>query len=155
VPDSVPLAKGLSDALPAGDSVLGRVKITDGTDVADVIDLGTFAGLGQVLLDASGDPIDPAPAASFDHGSNRDVDATAEQITTTSVVPKFGILVRAAPGNSGVVYVGNSDVTAGTTDATDGMPLQAGESVLIKIDNVNKIYVIGSAVNQIVYWLAV
>jgi hypothetical protein len=94
-------------------------------------------------------------ASSFDHGSNRDVDATAEQITTSSITAKFGVLVRAAPGNSGVVYIGNSDVTAGTTDATDGMPLQAGESVLVKVDNANKVYAIGSAANQIVYWLVV
>ena len=41
---SIPLAKGLSDALPTGDNTLGRVKITDGTDVALVDPLGNIWG---------------------------------------------------------------------------------------------------------------
>lgn len=133
---------GTTSPTGAGDNLIGRVKITDGTDVADV----TTAGELEVV---------EGPATSFDHGSNRDIDATAEQITTTSVVPKFGVLVKADAANTGILYLGNSDVTAGTTAATDGMPLSAGESVLIKIDNVNKIYAIGSAANQIAYWMTV
>ncbi len=93
--------------------------------------------------------------ATFDHGSNQDVDTVAEQITTTSIVTTRGVVVKAANANTGTIYVGLSDVTAGTTGATDGFELGAGESVLVKVDNANKIYVIASAVNQIAYWLAV
>ncbi|MHC4269151.1 MAG: hypothetical protein ACYSWS_03415 [Planctomycetota bacterium] len=92
---------------------------------------------------------------AFDHGRNSDVDTAAEQITTTSVAAKFGVLVKAANGNAGTIYVGNSDVTANSADATDGFELGAGESVLIKVDNANKVYVIASEVNQIVYWMTV
>jgi len=64
-------------------------------------------------------------------------------------------LVKAANANTGIVYVGNSDVTANTADATDGFELAAGESVMIEIDNPNKIYVFASVANQKVFWLAV
>ena len=92
---------------------------------------------------------------TFDHGRNSDVDAAAEQITTTSVTADQGVVVKAANGNSGKIYVGNSDVTADSTDATDGFELGAGESILIKVNNVNKIYVIASTTNQSVYWMTV
>ena len=93
--------------------------------------------------------------ATFDHGSNRDVDTAAEQITTTSIVASKGVEVKAASSNTDIIYVGNSDVTAGTTDATDGFELTAGESIFVPVDNANKVYVIASAVNQIVYFLVI
>lgn len=97
----------------------------------------------------------PGLASAFDHGSNRDIDTTAEQISTASYVPTWGVMLTADAANSGILYIGNSDVTAGTTDATDGTPLSAGESKTFPIDNVNKLYAIGSAANQIAYWFAV
>jgi hypothetical protein len=95
-----------------------------------------------------------APASSFDHGGNSDIDTTAEQITTTSMASSGGVLVRADDSNTGYLYLGNSDVTAGT-DATQGIKLAAGESIFIPIDNANKIYAIGSAVNQALTFLVI
>lgn len=89
----------------------------------------------------------------FNHGRNSDVDTAAEQITTTNIVASHGVLVKAANGNSGKIYVGKSDVTADSTDATDGFELGAGESVFVEIDNANKVYVIASAANQSVYYI--
>ena len=93
--------------------------------------------------------------SSFDHGRNSDVDTSAEQITTTSITANLGVLVKAANGNTGKIFVGNSDVTADSADATDGFELGAGESLLVKVDNANKVYVIASAINQVVYWFVV
>ena len=282
MPESNHLSDELIGALPAGDAVIGRVKVTDGSEVADVLDQGTSNGLAVVVLDGAGDPVTsfgggtqytegatdasitgtallfegaadtlvaapgtaadgllvnlganndvtvaslPLPtgaatsakqdtaqtaldaiktaveildnvvsgseaqvdivaalpagtnaigklaansgvdigdvdvtsmvSATFDHGANRDIDATAEQITSTSFACKFGVRLRADPANTGTIYIGNSDVTAGTTDATDGFPLRAGESVFLPVSNANIPYAIGSTTNQIVYWLAV
>ena len=94
-------------------------------------------------------------AFEFDHGRNSDVDTTAEQLTATSVRCSRGVVVKAANSNTGTIYVGNSDVTANSADATDGFELGAGESVTIEVDDVNKLYVIASAANQVVYWLTV
>lgn len=89
---------------------------------------------------------------SFDHGSKSAIGTTAVQMTTTSVVAKKGVLVKAANANTGTVYVGNSDVTAGGTDATDGMELGAGEWTMVEVNNVNLIYLIASGVGQKVFF---
>ena len=130
---------------------IGLIPIVDSTGrIITVIGAGS-SSIGNVTIDQTLSDV----ATVFDHGSNRDIDATAEQITSTSYVPVFGVLVKADAANTGILYIGNSDVTAGTTAGTDGMPLSAGESLLVKINNVNKIYAIGSAANQVVYWMAV
>jgi hypothetical protein len=93
----------------------------------------------------------------FDHGSNRDVDTTAEQLSTTVLVTRNlrnGITIKADASNAGIVYVGNSDVTAGNAAATDGFPLSAGNEVTIHVARLADIYVIASQANQVVYWKA-
>ena len=96
------------------------------------------------------------PQGALDTGSNLDIDTTAEQITAgTSYPAEVGVLFRADSGNSGLVYLGNSDVTAGTTAATDGLPLSAGDAVFLQISNANLVYGIGSAVNQKIYFMVV
>lgn len=92
--------------------------------------------------------------SSFDHGSKA-VGTSAVLITSSSVTTKKGVLVKAANSNTGTVYVGNSDVTANTVEATDGFEIGAGESVMIEIDDANKVYCIGSAVSQKVFWVTV
>lgn len=88
---------------------------------------------------------------SFEHLSNRDIDTSAEQITASSVTAKRGWLLKADAGNSGIIYIGASDVTAGTTDATDGYPLSAGESEFFPVEDLSTLYGIGSATNQVIY----
>lgn len=94
-------------------------------------------------------------ALGFEHGHNSDVDTTAEQMINTTFQANRGVVVKAANNNTGIIFVGNSDVTADSADATDGFELGAGESITIEVDNPNKIYVIASAVNQGVYWITV
>jgi len=95
------------------------------------------------------------PQGSLDTGSNLDIDTGAEQITSTSYPATVGVLFRADASNSGVVYLGNSDVTAGTAAATDGFPLSAGDGVFLQISNANLVYAIGSANDQKVYFMVV
>jgi len=97
----------------------------------------------------------PSTSGIFTTGAKSSIDTTAVQITTTDIFCVFGVLVRADPANTGIVYVGPSGVTAGTVDATDGIKLEAGDAVLIEIDNANKVYVIASAAGQKVFWAAV
>lgn len=88
--------------------------------------------------------------------SNLDIDQTAERLLpddTFTSCPN-GVLVQGGPGNStGLVYVGFSDaVTAGSTAATDGFPLAAGQvwtipPVLVPNGDASNIWVIGSTTN--------
>lgn len=128
----------IASALPAGSNAIGKLAANDDVDIGDV-DVTS-------VIDTQ---------SSLDHGSNLDVDTSAEQITTTSFNAKRGVVVKADSANTGIVYIGNSDVTAGNTAATDGIPLSAGESAEIEIDNPNKLYAIASVVNQKVYWMAI
>jgi hypothetical protein len=93
---------------------------------------------------------------SFLHGANGDVDTTAEALVSSSKRATRGVQLKAAAENTGTIYVGmDSGVTAGSVDATDGFPLAAGEGLFLPIDDASKVYVIGSANNQRVYWLAI
>lgn len=122
-------------ALPAGTNAIGKLAANSGVDIGDV-------------------DVTSAVTGTLDHGANRDIDASAEQITSTSFACKFGLLLRADRTNTGLLYVGNSDVTAGTDGATDGFPLAAGEAMFFPCSNSNVPYAIGSAANQIIYWFA-
>jgi hypothetical protein len=65
-------------------------------------------------------------------------------------------MIRADEFNDGVVFVGSSaSVTAGSNDATDGMPIKASEPLTIEVNNANKIYLISDTPGQKVYWMAV
>jgi hypothetical protein len=91
----------------------------------------------------------------FTTGAKSSIGTTAVQITTSDIKCVFGVLVKAASTNTGIVYVGPKGVTAGTADATDGIELRAGEEIKIEVDNAKKVYVIGSATGQKVFWAAV
>ncbi len=112
------------------------------------------------IISAKENPLSTISAAvgitgDFDTGANLDVDTSAEVLTATDFDTTQGVMITADSDNSGVVYIGNSDVTAGAADATSGIPISAGESIFFSASNPNVVYVIGSAVNQKVYWLAV
>lgn len=91
--------------------------------------------------------------SAFDHGSKSGIGVSAVQIKTDSIIVKHGVVVKSSVTNSGVIYVGNSDVTANTDDDTDGFELFAGESVTLPVDNVNKIHVIASETGQKAFWV--
>ena len=112
------------------------------------------------IISAKENPLSTISAAvgitgDFDTGANLDVDTSAEVLTATDFDTTQGVIITADSDNSGTVFIGNSDVDAGSTDATSGIPISAGESIFFSASNPNVIYVIGSAVNQKVYWLAV
>jgi len=59
-------------ATPTGDNTIGRVKLTDGTDVADILDLSNSNPLTVAIVDGSGDQI-----TSFGGGTQYTEDAAA------------------------------------------------------------------------------
>lgn len=96
-----------------------------------------------------------ATQSSFKTGSKSSITTSAVQIIVSSTPAVVGVTVKAANTNTGTLYIGNATITAGTTDATDGFELAGGEAVTIEIDDVNKLYAIGSAAGQKLYWTAV
>lgn len=78
------------------------------------------------------------------------IGTTAAQITATEIPLDQGVVIKALAANSGTVFVGtDSGVTNGTAGTlTDGYPLAAGEELPVHINDLSKIYLIGSAASQ-------
>lgn len=74
--------------------------------------------------------------------------ATAAQLTSVARTPYSGFTIKVDPAATGTVYFGyTSGVTAGTSAATDGMPLTAGQAYMIPpqaANDVTGIYIISS-----------
>jgi len=81
------------------------------------------------------------------------IGTTALALTTTPARCSE-ILIKASPNNSADVYIGNSTVTADGTDATDGLPLSAGEAVTIRGVDPSNVYARSTVAGQKVYWFA-
>ncbi len=91
--------------------------------------------------------------ASFDHGRKSGIGVSAVQLVTTPLHAAKGVELIAGSTNSGTVYVGNADVTAGSADATDGFPLAPGARLFLPLDDPSKVYLRGSAPGQAVYYV--
>lgn len=156
------IAVDVTAALPAGSNAIGKLAANSGVDIGDVT-INNAAGASAVNVQDGGNSltvdgtvnVDTSAVASFDHGGNSDVDNAAEQITATSMVAKKGVTVKAHKDNTGTIYIGNSDVTAGTADATDGFPLEAGEALFLEVSNANVVYAIASVANQKLHFIVV
>lgn len=86
--------------------------------------------------------------------------AVGEHAVTTSAVQMATVTcklvqIKALAANTGKVHVGVSGVTAapdGTTDTATGLELSAGESTgWIPVDNLNRLYVRGTAAGSVTY----
>ena len=100
-------------SLPAGNAVIGQVKITDGTDVADVLDLSTANPLAVAILDGNGDQI-----TSFGGGTQYTEDAAA----------------AANPVGNALIVI-REDARAGGLTTTDG------DNVALRGNNAGELYV--------------
>ena len=83
----------------------------------------------------------------------KQVTTSAAQLTTDDIPIKRSVTLLASSGNVGSIYYGNSGVAA--TGANEGFPLKANLGKEVKIDNVNKIYIVGQNSTDRVHWEAV
>lgn len=90
----------------------------------------------------------------FHHG-HTSVGTSAIRVVPQDLDLKKGLQIKSAAGNTGVVYLGRSNVTANSNAQTGGYPLQPGESIAIPIDEAKQIYVIASQVSQDVAWMGI
>ncbi len=76
------------------------------------------------------------------------VGTTAAPITAGATQCTRGVGLKAALANAGTIYLGPSDVTAGTTAATDGWPLAAGEEIFLPLADPRTIFAVASVASQ-------
>lgn len=101
---------------------------------------------------ASGGRVQLGAENSFDHGAKSGIGASAVQLVSALTAVNRGVQIKAAAANTGKVYVGNSDVTAGSADSTDGFELSAGQGLFVPTHDVSNVWVVGSAADQKVFW---
>lgn len=92
-----------------------------------------------------------ATLATPQQGQNTDIDTSAEVLTADTIVPTYGISIKALDANTGLVYV--NWLTTATT--SNGWELAKGQEVFIsraECVDANAVSVIGSAANQAVCW---
>ena len=92
---------------------------------------------------------------TFDHGALSAIGATALRIVSTYTFVARGVQIKAAVGNSGLVYVGNADVTAGSADATDGFELSPGDGLFVPAYDLSRVWFIGDSPGQKIFWFTV
>ena len=96
------------------------------------------------------------PRSTFNHGRKSNVGTSVVTLVGDSIKTKRGVLIKAASGNSGKVYVGiSTSVTADSNDGTDGFELSAGDSLEVEINDVRSIHIIASESGQKVFWIGV
>ncbi|MBK38252.1 MAG: hypothetical protein CMB45_05415 [Euryarchaeota archaeon] len=69
-------------------------------------------------------------------------------LNKATVISKRGFLLKASSGNSGTIHIGTTNVST-----TNGMVLEAGDSIFIDITNSDNIYLIGSGAGQNIFWM--
>lgn len=74
---------------------------------------------------------------------------TAEALAADTDLTSGYINIKALSTNTGLVYVGDSDV-----DSTNGYPLAAGESVALTVANLNQVYVDAAVNGEAVRFIA-
>lgn len=110
-----------------GDNTIGRVKITDGTDVADVLDLTNSNPLTVAIVDSSGNQI-----SSFGGGTQYtegDTDAsitgtamlwedTSDTLRAVSAAKPLPVNIISGAGSGGTAMADDAAFTVGTTNVT-------------------------------------
>lgn len=74
---------------------------------------------------------------------------TAAQLNANDV-PVSRVTLKAAAGNGGNLFVGGSSGVSTTT----GLMLDAGQEITVEIQNLDEIWLIGSASGQVVEFIA-
>ncbi len=154
-------APGLVVRVAGGTSVTGAVTIADGadvalgttTDVAWVSGAGTVIALLKKLISQLGSALTvtfSTPTAIVNGAKKVAITHTAVQLTSGACT---GAIISANSTNSASVFLGTATVTDDYNASTSGVELQPGQSVGVAIDNLNRLYVNGTA-NDGVNWLA-
>jgi|TARA_R110002020_G_scaffold458256_1_gene675603 hypothetical protein len=100
--------------------------------------LGTDVGITAAALNINSVSL---PSA-FTAGA---MDLTLASRKLDSFSMSSGAKLRAAPANTGIIYIGG---TGGGLGITSGYPLQSGESCFLELNNLNLVYAVGGITGQ-------
>ena len=125
-----------------------KVKISD--DSGNTVDVTSNALDVNIAGGASIDigDVEVKGHAAIGHGNNTDIDSGDDEQITASSTPCKHVDIMATITNTGIIYIGDEDVTSAT-----GVALYAGDIYSIDIENLNLIYARASVDNQAIQWV--
>ena len=75
-------------------------------------------------------------------------------MTASTAVAQNGIMIRCPDTNTDFVYVGNSGITADSSDVTDGFPVGSGEAIVMPFRHPSELWVrTKTDSNQKLWWI--
>ncbi len=98
--------------------------------------LGTIDSNGRLLVSTDGSSGGGTVTPNVLTSGSKAVETAGTAVVVGGDVSVMSVTIKSVAGNTGEVYVGDSSV-----DDTIGFILDAGESVSMDIDNLNKIYI--------------
>ena len=106
------------------------------------------AGNLKVALTGSS-TITSLPQGSAIYSGNKNVTTAGTQLALATTQAVKGVVIKAKAANTGVIYVGASDVSS-----TTGFALAAGESITLDIDDLATVYIDSSVNGEGVTYIA-
>lgn len=86
---------------------------------------------------------------------SKTIGTSVVQLSTNDTQLKNGVQIIADADNTSDVYVGvRPNLTAGTADATDGLKLVAGASVIVPCNSESKLYLIAGDAAQVISFMS-
>ncbi len=81
----------------------------------------------------------------------RTVGTTVVSLVATATPATRGVQLKASASNTGTIYVGHT----ASVSSSNGLSMAAGEGVLLKVDDAQKIFLVSTAADQVVEYLVV
>jgi hypothetical protein len=154
-------------ALPAGTNAIGKLAANSGVDIGDVDvlslpslpsgtnNIGDVDVLTLPVLPAGtntiGAVIGPAVSVASAISGLITVTTAGTAVQGGNVALTNGVFVKAHPDNTDTVWVGNDG--AGDVAATNGYPLDAGEFIVIQVDNLSDLWFDADVNGEKICWL--
>jgi hypothetical protein len=144
----------ISGSLPAGDNNIGNVDIASaipaGTNNIGDVDVLTLPVL-PAGTNTIGAVIGPAVSVASAISGLITVTTAGTAVQGGNVALTNGVFVKAHPDNTDTVWVGNDG--AGDVAATNGYPLNAGEFIVIQVDNLSDLWFDADVNGEKICWL--
>lgn len=93
--------------------------------------------------------------ANYFQTGRKHVTNIASRIISSGVLSNEGFQLLSDIDNTGKIFVGNETVTSGNSVNTDGFPLSAGDSILVRVSHSDLLYAIANPSGQSLFWMVV
>ena len=80
---------------------------------------------------------------------------TPSKVSSSPLVPKKGMQLRAGIANVGIIYIGDSGAGNNIALPACGLPMEAGDQLFVPCEDPGTVYANNASANDIIHWLIV